>query len=192
MHSQNNEEEIILNYFKGRTTGRLMDIGAFDGKNLSNSYALIESGWSGVLIEASPTNFTSLISNYPFLDKIEAVNVAIGAQTGLVQFHDSGEMVSSTDPDHVTKWNGNDWKSYKIMMLGAHDLNLIYPDAFDFINVDVEGYSADLFLELLPLYESTLLWCVEHDNKLNQVRSAASRYGLTEIGFNGENLIFAK
>ena len=106
MYSQNDEEQIILDYFKTNSGKRLLDIGAYDGKSLSNSLALIEMGWTGVLIEASPTNFTKIIREYPHLDKIDAVCAAIGTSSKLVKFHDSGEMVSTTDPAHLEKWSG--------------------------------------------------------------------------------------
>ena len=192
MRSQNDEEEVLKKYFHTTHNGRLLDIGAFDGINLSNSYALVESGWSGVLVEASPTNFTSLVRNYPFMDSIIPVCVAVGNATGLVTFHDSGEMVSSTDIEHVKKWSGSEWIKYHIMMVSAENFNELFPDDFEFINVDVEGYSTELFLELLPLYPSAKCWCVEHDGKIDLIRTAASMVGLKEISSNGENIIIAR
>ena len=43
-YSQHNEQEIILNFFNGRI-GRYLDIGAFDGVDMSNTLALAELGW---------------------------------------------------------------------------------------------------------------------------------------------------
>jgi hypothetical protein len=48
-YSQNNEQEIILNFFNGRI-GRYLDIGAFDGVSMSNTLALVELGWQGTAI----------------------------------------------------------------------------------------------------------------------------------------------
>ena len=45
MYSQNNEEQVILDYF-GNKIGNLLDIGANDGITLSNSRKLIELGWA--------------------------------------------------------------------------------------------------------------------------------------------------
>ena len=197
MYSQNDEEQIILDYFKTNSGKRLLDIGAYDGKSLSNSLALIEMGWTGVLIEASPTNFTKIIREYPHLDKIDAVCAAIGTSSKLVKFHDSGEMVSTTDPAHLEKWSGQNWPAYHIMMLSPDDLLSYYPDQFDFINVDVEGYSFELFSKLLPLYPSCKCWCVEHDTADNpsnmaKLQEIAFNNGFRKIGFNGENIILAK
>ena len=42
MYSQNQEEQIILDYFNDVKVGHVLDIGANDGKTFSNSLALIE------------------------------------------------------------------------------------------------------------------------------------------------------
>ena len=52
-HSQNKEAQIVLNYFNGRV-GNLCDIGTNDGITFSNSYDLIQTGWTATLLEPSP------------------------------------------------------------------------------------------------------------------------------------------
>ena len=54
-YSQNGEQKIILEYFQDKYKGKVLDIGANDGITLSNSRALIEKGWDGVLIEPAPS-----------------------------------------------------------------------------------------------------------------------------------------
>ena len=61
-YSQNNEQDIILDYF-GDFKGRFLDIGAYNGVDISNTRALLELGWSGVLVEPNPFNLVDLIKN---------------------------------------------------------------------------------------------------------------------------------
>jgi hypothetical protein len=61
-YSQNNEQEIILKYF-GDFKGHFLDIGAYNGVDLSNTRALLELGWTGVLVEPNPYNLVPLIDN---------------------------------------------------------------------------------------------------------------------------------
>jgi hypothetical protein len=61
-YSQNNEQEIILNYF-GDFKGHFLDIGAYNGVDISNTRALLELGWTGVLVEPNPFNLVELIKN---------------------------------------------------------------------------------------------------------------------------------
>ena len=54
LYSQNNEQTYILEAFAEKSDGRFLDIGAYDAKLLSNTRALYERGWSGVMVEPSP------------------------------------------------------------------------------------------------------------------------------------------
>lgn len=54
MYSQNQEEKYILNHFKDKQ-GTFLDLGAYNGKELSNSRALVELGWAGCCVEPHPT-----------------------------------------------------------------------------------------------------------------------------------------
>ncbi len=53
MYSQNEEEKYILEYF-GDKVGTFADIGCNDCQTLSNTRALYELGWKGILVDASP------------------------------------------------------------------------------------------------------------------------------------------
>ena len=94
-YSQNNEQEIILNLFKGRT-GTFLDIGANDGITLSNTYALSLQGWKGLLVEASPKAYERLVKTYEGKDA-ELQNVAIGGRDCDLSFHESGELLGKGD-----------------------------------------------------------------------------------------------
>ena len=80
-YSQNNEEEVILNYFDGKI-GTFLDVGANDGVTLSNTRALAERGWRGVLIEPSPKAFALLKENYKGKDGFYFYPFALGETNG--------------------------------------------------------------------------------------------------------------
>ena len=50
-HSQYGEEDIIKNYLGNINEGTYVDIGAGSAIEISNTYALYENGWKGVLVE---------------------------------------------------------------------------------------------------------------------------------------------
>ena len=62
MYSQNQEEQYILNHFKDKQ-GTFLDLGAYDGKELSNTRALVEQGWAGCCVEPHPTICEQLEKN---------------------------------------------------------------------------------------------------------------------------------
>lgn len=61
-HAQDGEDLVALDYFAGRGPLRLLDVGAFDGMNCSNSRLLIENhGWSAILVEPGLAAFRDLL-----------------------------------------------------------------------------------------------------------------------------------
>jgi hypothetical protein len=60
-YSQFEEQDHILQAVKNITEGRFLDIGCWDAVTFSNTRALFELGWSGVMIEPSPGPFVELM-----------------------------------------------------------------------------------------------------------------------------------
>ncbi len=51
LKAQFGEDRVLWNVFQARPTGFFVEVGAFDGVTLSNTYFLEQMGWSGVLVE---------------------------------------------------------------------------------------------------------------------------------------------
>src|SRR5690349_15581536 len=100
MYSQNAEEKIIIEYFEKNSLGyqgTLLDIGANDGKTLSNSLALIEHGWKAVLIEPDADAFGKLIELHGTNSNVICRNVAIADEDGEMDFYKSGTHLNQGD-----------------------------------------------------------------------------------------------
>jgi FkbM family methyltransferase len=65
-------------YFRGKRDGYFVDIGAYDGITISNTYALEKIGWGGVCVEPVPEIYDRLIKNR----KCECINAAIYNEDG--------------------------------------------------------------------------------------------------------------
>jgi hypothetical protein len=63
IHSQNGEDGIIAELCArlGISIGWCVEFGAWDGKFLSNTFALVERGWRAVAIEGDPAKFQDLL-----------------------------------------------------------------------------------------------------------------------------------
>ena len=59
------EDILLYNLFKKKPTGFYIEIGAFDGVRLSNTYFFECIGWTGLLVEPQPIQFNK-ISNLSF------------------------------------------------------------------------------------------------------------------------------
>ena len=197
MYSQNNEEQFILSHFQGRG-GRFLDIGAYDGKTFSNTLALAERGWTGVCVEPSPSVFVLLLQLHGRNPGVVLLNAAVALSPGFTTFYDSGgDAISSTVEAHVRKWEIGyktaKFTPYEVYAVALSDLFDRYGFGFDFINVDVEGNSFNLF-ERLPFarLDRTTCICVEHDDRAQAVVEIGSKHGFRLLTSNAENVILGR
>ena len=206
-YSQNGEQKIILNYFKGQYKGSLLDIGANDGITLSNCRALIERGWNGVMIEPGPKSFKNLIRNnhgYPVL----SVECAIGMETGEMELLESDShlvkgnnnnlgLLSTLIKSEVERWKGTqkftpvkvkvfDWKTF-IKQLSLEDVK------FDFISIDAEGLDVEI-LKQIDLTDVQMV-CIEfnsNEERKREIIHYCGAYGLYIHYENFENVILTR
>lgn len=193
MYSQNNEEEHILKHFAGKTDGRFLEIGAYDGKTFSNCFALNELGWTGVSIEPSPAAFIGLMKHYDGNNRVKLVNAAISyKEAGLVEFADSrGDAISSTSAAHKERWSK--YASFQQIYVNTITIGEVlhtFGEQYDFISLDVEGTNLEI-LKTIPIKViNPSLICIEHEDKIDQIMDHCKGY--SEVARNGENIILKR
>jgi FkbM family methyltransferase len=209
-YSQNNEQQIILNYFANHKphTKAMLDVGAFDGEIFSNTRALMQSdsGWTGVFAEPSSFCFAKLLKLYEQEPRrVKMLNAAVVSENklqenSLLTFYDfPNSTVSSIAENHTKKYGyeekneaGDIIKPYKIY-IGQIGLKYILETfgPFDFINIDVEGQSAELALQdwFNPRHYMCKLLCIEHDGKQDLIANKFAEFGYKTFGLNAENII---
>jgi FkbM family methyltransferase len=197
MYSQNSEEKTISDYFKG-TQGRFLDLGAFDGKTFSNTLKLVEQGWNGVCVEASPIVFPRLLELHKNNPGVQLVCAAIDPfGPRLITWYDcNGDAISTTEPDHVKRWETNPnvhFIPFHMYTLPLNQLFLKFGYDFDFINIDVESTNLAVF-QAMPWASllKTKVVCVEHDTHAAIMEAQLAPLGFNRLDFNGENLILAR
>ena len=83
LFSQNGEDGVLEEIFKGLSIskGTFVEFGAWDGKHLSNTFALLEIDWKGVYIEGDQSRFQELIKNMESKkDNVELINLYVKPQ----------------------------------------------------------------------------------------------------------------
>lgn len=182
-YSQNDEQEFVLDFFNGET-GKLLEIGAFDGTTFSNSRALLECGWTGVLVEPDPFNLVKLITNTHPSAKIVCAAVSDKhemAKLCIESYPDRG-WASTIDQNLMRQdriLNPNKARVFIPTIIMA-ELEPLGP--FKFISIDAEGMDFRL-IKSTPnemLSECHLLCIEPHD--VGQ-RVEITRY-LESIGFS--------
>lgn len=186
-YSQNNEQEYILQYFKD-FKGSFLDIGAYDGITFSNTYALLERGWKGVAIEGSPRVFTKLQANLKSAPVELCHAVLTTSSEGLIDWYDNGDATATMNEGNRLKWySKTPFDHMKIMTCNVSRIVQTYGTAFDFVSIDVEGGSVDIFNELVKQMPDVKVWCVEHDGRSKEVRACLSGYSV--LYENAENIL---
>lgn len=199
-YSQNKEEEVILKYFEGKT-GAFIDIGANDGITFSNTRALAERGWKGVLVEPSPKAFEILKMRYEGHKGFYIYPYAIGGHNGKAMLQESGPLCTANDVGLVSTFHSHEMDRFKStvkyepvevkIFKWKTFLNRLTLKEFDFISMDIEGNE----LEVLPDMDlsKTSCICLEWNSKPD-LKTEYEKYldGFKLIYTSGENLIFAR
>lgn len=194
MYTQNDEEIYILRHFK-TFKGTFLDIGAYDGKDLSNTRALAEMGWKGVLIEPDPEIFKRLLANLVGFDGVHPHKVAIGTKNGEVNFWSNQTYYGSVKLDQVEQWSGAGQKFKPVgvqMMDWKTFLEKSVFKTFDFISIDAEGLDLEILIQMdLKALECKMI-CVEWNGKdFDLYNEYITSFGMRLVTKNAENLIYA-
>ena len=70
--SQIGEDLFLWSLFEGKLDGFYIEVGGFDGYNLSVSYAFDCAGWDGLLVEPVPPNFDLCRARRPYANVVNA------------------------------------------------------------------------------------------------------------------------
>jgi hypothetical protein len=163
-YSQFQEQAAILGYF-GSRVGNFLDLGAWHAEIYSNTRALIELGWSGLLVEANPAAVNALVTYHKGNDRVRVVDALVtheDAATVVPFWQSEGEGLSSTHETHARAWGVHD----RPMLKGTTPLRLILNQCrtpLHFISVDCEGSTPDLFAAIPLRAMGVELVCVEVD-----------------------------
>jgi FkbM family methyltransferase len=93
MLSQSGEDKVLISIFSGVCDGKYVELGALDGLTYSNTYAFNQDmGWRGILIEPSPTSFSSLRANRA--NEISLVHAAVCKERSQLHFIDQRNAIA--------------------------------------------------------------------------------------------------
>lgn len=208
--SQYGEDVPILNYIYSNnlTKGKLLEIGAFDGIGFSNTRALLldNPGWKATFIEPSSFCFVKLFEIYKMEpSRFDLLNLAVVPENQLnnspiLEFHDNPMSAVSSSIANLTMVYGRDLNSNgevvnpRKIYVGKVGMKEILEKfgPFDFINIDVEGYSAELALQewFSPLTYGCKLLCIETDGQTSQLDNKFISYGYEKLLDNGTNVVY--
>ena len=188
-------------YFKGKIGGVFLEIGAYDGLSLSNTYFFEKNlGWTGVCVEPSPSIYKKLLNNRV----CHCLEGAISDYNGIARFCflQNIPMLSGIEKDyhplHVIRINQEMkvLKGSKIFfdinvysfnsMMEMYDLTHI-----DFLSLDTEG-GEDKILKSIDFDKYTIDVMTVEFNYGNKMKDFFHSKGYVEVKKIGSDYIFAR
>jgi FkbM family methyltransferase len=193
-YSQYGEDIYILRAVESIPGGRLLDLGAWHPTQLSNSRALLEAGWKGILVECSPGPMQALVRGYHGWENVQVLGAAVGFDRHMIKMHATDDAVSTSDEANHEKWKevGGYYGEFWAAQIRIQDIAVQFGGGFDFINFDTEGTSVPLFIQALELNWRPKCVCVEHDDRIVEVTQHAETAGYRVVHLNGTNIIFSR
>lgn len=204
--SQNGEDFVLAEFFKKKKSGFFVDVGAFDGVHLSNSYCFELLGWNGICVEPQREYFELCSKNRPKTKCIHAACVEEVSSAEIMLHVDQTGLFSGANlsveqkniTDHYDSL-GKDFEGCRQETVPARTLGHILEEhasesvsGIDFLSIDVEGMEIEVLngLDLKKFRPRVLILEAVTDEE----RSAAQDY-LGSKGYQvgrrlGPNLFF--
>jgi FkbM family methyltransferase len=143
--AQNGEDLWLDAFFGGRSHGFFVDVGAYDGVNLSNSYHFEQLGWTGVLVEPDPRKADQCRGSRPRSLVFQCAAVGSPEMSEITFFQvEAGEVYSTTKltDSHAARISGMGLQP-TALTVPARTLDSMLEEAgtssVDFVSIDVEG-----------------------------------------------------
>jgi len=166
-----NEDTVVINYFKDKKNGFYVDVGCYHPTHRNNTYLLHKQSWSGVNIDTS--EFSIDLFNH-MRPKDLNYSYAISNRNEIIKLFFQKELsqLSTTESDQAKNVFQGDIKEKEIQAFTLDEIlnrGKFKNNKIDFLDIDVEG--ADLkVLEGLSfdIYKPELV-CIEiHAKEIKQ------------------------
>ena len=192
-YSQHGEDFLLWSLFDYKEAGFYVDVGAFDGVHLSNTYFFEQRGWSGICIEPHPEYFLRCQQARPRsmclnvacvagddVDHVELFTEVSGLYSGVL-----GGREEDLRERYQRGW-GLEFEGLNPIVVPARTLNSILSESLppgaeiDFVSIDVEGTELDVLRGFdLRTYHPRVLVV---ETNTDEARGALTTY-LAEMGY---------
>lgn len=193
-YSQFGEDQILNKIFKGKQQGLCIEVGGFDGIQLSNSYFFEKLGWDCIVIEPIP----ELCEAIQKKRTSQILNIAVGSYTGETKFYVTEGVTalstlefSRSHLERVKSAGGNIREIHvKIDTLdNLLEAENVKGKEIDFITIDVEGHELDVLQGFsIQKYEPRIILIEDNlgvsDRRIDQLMSQAGYVRFKRTGCN--------
>ncbi len=190
-YSQYGEDLKAIELLKARgiTSGRVLDIGAWQPVDKSNTAQLIENGFGGVLVEPSPGPLRDLVKFYGSNPNIEIIGAPVTPHGGWVKLQLTDDALSAETISDVWREQGGYYGSAWYPSVSVAELIARTGGDFELASIDTEGTSYEVFLAMLETGMRPRVVILEHDGRLVELFPAAEAANYRQASLNGTNVI---
>ncbi len=196
-YSQNAEDDIIAGCFPPDHKGLVIEIGAWEPVNFSNSRLLIQAGWDAILCEFSPMPVHKLIEEYGENGRVRILQVAITpCDQHVRQFRITQDALSTDSAEEAARWKGQGgyygWLWVPTLtwdMLTSQFTPTRKPDV---VSVDTEGGSVDLAIVIMQSDWRPRVLVVEHNGRQVEIMQEAKKHKYAVIEITQENMVLCR
>lgn len=147
-YAYDHEDDLVAEFFGKDFVGNFLDIGAYDGKNNSNTYLFAERGWNGLMVEANYKNMPFLVNNCScFYPRVKVVNALVGRTDRVL----TPIWIPPVHGDNATACEGlvdrgaTRFGSFPILMAPLRVMDFVPREGgFDYVSIDADGWSMDI------------------------------------------------
>lgn len=171
MFSQIGQDAWVLSRIAG--PGYFVDIGATNGIEKSNTYALELAGWKGLCVEPNPEFYIDLTINRKCSLSSMAVYKESGIELDLIMAGEFSSLLPYVNEDHHYRERAG--KSiHKVQTITLDQLLAIndVPNRIDYLSLDTEGAELEILESFSWSYDIQLI-TIEHNNSKNKEPLAA-------------------
>jgi FkbM family methyltransferase len=173
VYSQYGEDEYVLSFFKDNNSEKklVVEIGAADGFRFSNSYKLIQLGWSAILIEPNNYSFSKLKTLHENNNNVYLENCGCSDNTKLnvtlyCDKNDDYQQISTFSEKQMEgckSYYKCDFYEQEINIYKTSDLFEKYNiKHIDFLSIDTESFD-NLVIKGIDFEKCYItLICIEH------------------------------
>lgn len=190
-YSQFGEQAVILRH--AGADGAILDVGAWNATVFSNSRALLERGWRGVLMEPHPAHAEHLRQAYAEWPDVQVLEEALGLEAGIVPMYISDDAVSTFHAATHVKWSEQGGYAAEPLLVRVATWDAIWDwyGPFEVVSLDAEGWSVPLLRRMLRHeYRPRVVVC-EYDDELHGICRAMRRAGYRIRLLNGTNIVWS-
>ena len=167
---------VMRDVFDYKVGGYFLDIGAYNGVHLSNTYALEKNlNWNGICIEADHETYSILKRNR----RCACINACVGKSEGEVEFI-TGRGPYSGSKDKRRDIEIRDDIGSKTRIIPTLPINQILdqhraPEIIDYLSLDVEGMEDDV-MQTFPFDKHRFL-CATIERPSLGLRQTLAKHG---------------